>query len=116
MYTDHTGTSLYCLALVARGACIPQSHEVVTIRETILGRLLPSPEHCTDNRFKHTSTLLVKKKKKKKLYLLVLKLQSEDSLQVCHTSKGHRDAVRGCRPGNIILVLSLALPQLAGTS
>ena len=43
----------------------------VTIRKTVLGRLLP-PGHSTHNRLKHTPSLSVKK-----AYLLVLELQPE---------------------------------------
>lgn len=43
-----------CLALVARGACVPGSHRSVTTREMVLG-MLPPPENQTDSRLKHLS-------------------------------------------------------------
>ena len=36
------GIPLDCLALMAKGACVPQSYKTVTIGETVLGRL-PTP-------------------------------------------------------------------------
>ena len=41
------------LALVARVACVPESHGTATIRETVLGRLTSS-EKCTDSKLRHT--------------------------------------------------------------
>ena len=39
------------LELDTRGACIPGSHGMVTIRESVVGRL-PLPRHCTESRLK----------------------------------------------------------------
>lgn len=50
------GTPLDHLDLKARGACDLGTHEIVTIRGTILGRL-PLPGHCTDSRLKHVPSV-----------------------------------------------------------
>lgn len=63
------GILLDLLVLVARGTCIPESHGIVTIRETVLGRL-PPPGHYTGSKLKLTSSLFVKE-----AYLLILGLQ-----------------------------------------
>jgi len=49
-------TPLDHLAPEARGACIPRSHETVTIGGTVVDRL-PLPGLCTYSRLKHTSSL-----------------------------------------------------------
>ena len=68
------GIPLNLLALVASGACIPESHGTVTMRETVLGRLPPT-RHCTDSRLKHTSSFSVREAS-----LLVLELQSQGQM------------------------------------
>ena len=54
------GMPLDHLALWARGACDPEFHGTVTIRETVLGRL-PLLGHCTDSRLRHTPVFLSKR-------------------------------------------------------
>lgn len=85
---------LDCLALVAREACVPGSHETVTIVETVLSRL-PHPGHRTDTRLKHSPRLSVKE-----AYLLVPEFDHRSRLQDWHTSKGYRRALREYRLGN----------------
>lgn len=63
------GMTLECLALVAGGACVPDSHSTLTIRETVLNRL-PHRGYCTDSR--HTPRLSVEE-----ACVLVLQLQPE---------------------------------------
>ena len=41
-------TSLDWLALKARAACLPVSHGIVTLRETVLGRSPPKALHRAD--------------------------------------------------------------------
>ena len=53
------GMPLNCLALEARNACVPGSHGIVTIRETVLSRL-PLQWHCTESGLKHTLSLFEK--------------------------------------------------------
>ena len=57
---------LKCLALVARGACVPGSHGTVAIGETV-PRRLPSLGYCTHSRLKQTPSLSLKE-----AYLFVL--------------------------------------------
>lgn len=91
------------LALVARRTCIPRSHRIVTIRETVIGRI-PSSGHRTESRLKYTPSLSVKE-----AYLLVLEAQLWSRLQVWHTPRDYGGALRKCRPGNTIFVLSFCL-------
>lgn len=65
------GIPLACLALVARGASIPESQGTITITEIVLGQP-PPPGHCADSRLKHTPRLSVKE-----ACFLVLELQPE---------------------------------------
>lgn len=65
------GTPLDCLTLVARETYVFESHETLTIEETVLG-ILPLAGHCTDSRLKHTPSVSVKE-----AYLLVLELWPE---------------------------------------
>ena len=64
----HLVTQFLCLALEARGACIPGSHDVNSQR--VLDQL-PPPGHCTASTLKHTPCLSVNKAN-----LLVLELQA----------------------------------------
>lgn len=45
---------------MTRGACIPESHGTVAIKEVVLGRLSLT-EHCTDNRLRHTPVFLCRR-------------------------------------------------------
>lgn len=82
------GAPLDHLALEARGSCIPGSHGTRTIRDSVLGRLLPSG-HCTDSRLKHTPSLA-----EKEAYLLVRSFGLTGRLLVRHT---YRELWRGSR-------------------
>lgn len=62
---------LVCLALVAKGAGIPELQGTVTVRRTVLGRP-PHAGHFTNSELTHTPTLSMKK-----AYLLNLELQLE---------------------------------------
>lgn len=59
------GIPLDHLALEARGACVPDSHGTVSIKETIHGRL-PPPGHFKDSRLKHNPSI-----SEKEAYLIV---------------------------------------------
>ena len=54
------GAPFDLLALVVRGTCIPGSHETVTVRKTVLHRLLHSG-HCTDSNTNTHPGFLIKR-------------------------------------------------------
>lgn len=82
-----------CLALEAKGACIPKFHGSVTVRDTILVRA------CTGSWMKYTPSL-----SGKEAYLLFSASAWGTSFRL-----PHEGALRECRLGDIVLVLFLCL-------
>lgn len=99
------------LVLVARGCLHAWPHGTVTIRKTVLG-WLPYPGNCSEGRLKHTPSLPVKKA----YCFLSWSFNLREWLQVCHTSRGNRAALREHRQGTQSLPPPLALLQLTRTS
>lgn len=60
-----------CLTLVARGECISGTHRSETIRETALGRILPSA-YCINSRLKQNPSLPTKR-----TYFLVMEPEGQ---------------------------------------
>lgn len=92
------------LALVARGCLHAWPHGTVTIRKTVLG-WVPHPGNCSDVRLKHTPSLPVKKA----YCFLSWSFNLREWLQVCHTSRGNRAALREHRQGDTVFAPSLGL-------
>ena len=89
--SPHQGISPALLALGAIRACVSGSQRTETIRESVFR--LPPPGHSTDSSLTHTHSSHVKEP----IYLS-WSFSLRDRFQVYHTSRGHKDALRECRP------------------
>lgn len=71
-HKPHRGCHV-CLALVAKGAGVPELQEIVTIRRIVLAAPPPCPGLCTDSKLKHNPSLPLEK-----AYSFILYLQPKE--------------------------------------